>query len=56
MVICSRDIHDLSPEKEQELRDALRSAGSPIIGMLPSKDELDGTIWKQVCNAEEAKK
>lgn len=56
MVICSRDIHDLSREKEQELRDALRSAGSPIIGMLPSKDEIDGTIWKQICNAEEAKK
>ena len=56
MVICSRDIHDLSPEKEQELRDALREAGSPIIGMLPSKDELDGTIWRQVCVEEAEKK
>ena len=56
LVICSRDIHDLSPEKEQELRDALRDAGSPIIGMLPSKDELDGTIWKQVCEEETGKK
>jgi len=55
MVICSRDIHDLSPEKEKELRDALRSAGSPIIGMMPSKDELDGTIWKQVCETMETK-
>lgn len=39
--LCSRDIHDLSPEKEKELRDALRLAGSPLIGMLPSKNEID---------------
>lgn len=40
-VICTRDIHDLSPEKENELRDKLREAGSPMIGMLPRKDDLD---------------
>ena len=40
-VICSRDIHDLSPEKENELREKLRIAGSPMIGMLPRKDDLD---------------
>ena len=40
-VICTRDIHDLSPERENELRDKLREVGSPIIGMLPRKDELD---------------
>jgi hypothetical protein len=40
-VICTRDIHDLSPEKENELREKLRKAGSPMIGMLPRKDELD---------------
>jgi hypothetical protein len=40
-VICTRDIRDLSPEKEFELRESLRKAGSPIIGMLPKKDELD---------------
>ncbi len=39
--LCSRDIHDLSPEKEKELRDALRDAGSPMVGMLPSKNEID---------------
>ncbi len=39
--LCSRDIKDLSPEKEKELRDALREAGSPLIGMLPSKNEID---------------
>lgn len=40
-VICTRDIHDLSPEKENELREKLREAGSPMIGMLPRKDDLD---------------
>lgn len=40
-VICTRDIHDLSPEKENELRVKLRDAGSPMIGMLPRKDDLD---------------
>lgn len=39
--LCSRDIHDLPPEKEKELRDTLRDAGSPMIGMLPSKNEID---------------
>ena len=40
-VICTRDIRDLSPEKESELREKLREAGSPMIGMLPRKDDLD---------------
>lgn len=40
-IICTRDIHDLSLEKENELREKLREAGSPIIGMLPRKDDLD---------------
>lgn len=40
-VICTRDIHDLSLEKENELREKLREAGSPMIGMLPRKDDLD---------------
>jgi hypothetical protein len=39
--LCSRDIHDLSPEKEQALRDALRAAGSPMVGMLPKKNDID---------------
>jgi hypothetical protein len=39
--LCSRDIHDLPPEKEKELRDTLREAGSPIVGMLPRKNEID---------------
>ena len=39
--LCSRDIHDLPPEKEKELRDALREAGSPMVGMLPTKNDID---------------
>lgn len=40
-VICTRDINDISPERQKELRDRLRAAGSPMIGMLPRKNELD---------------
>jgi hypothetical protein len=39
--LCSRDIQDLSPEKQKELRDTLREAGSPMVGMLPRKNEID---------------
>lgn len=39
--VCTRDITDLSPEKEELLRTRLREAGSPILGMLPYKAELD---------------
>lgn len=39
--LCSRDIHDLPPEKEKELRDTLRETGSPLVGMLPRKNEID---------------
>lgn len=39
--VCSRDITDLSPEKEELLRNKLREAGSPLMGMLPYKEELD---------------
>uniref|UniRef100_UPI003F58FEA9 hypothetical protein n=1 Tax=Vibrio cholerae TaxID=666 RepID=UPI003F58FEA9 len=48
MTICSRDIKDLTPEQEEELREALRSAGSPLIGMLPTKDEIDKACWDMV--------
>jgi hypothetical protein len=44
--LCSRDIHDLSPEEEKKLRDALRDAGSPIVGMLPRKNEIDQSCLK----------
>jgi hypothetical protein len=39
--LCSRDISDLPPEKEKELRDALRAAGSPLVGMMPAKNDID---------------
>jgi hypothetical protein len=39
--LCSRDIHNLPPDREKELRDTLREAGSPLVGMLPSKNEID---------------
>ncbi|AEG00713.1 hypothetical protein [Methylomonas methanica] len=39
--LCSRDIHDLPAEKQKELRDTLREAGSPMVGMLPRKNEID---------------
>jgi len=31
----------LPPDREKELRDTLREAGSPLVGMLPSKNEID---------------
>jgi hypothetical protein len=49
-VICSRDIKKLSEEKENILRSAMREAGSPIIGMLPEKNEIDSACWEIVRN------
>lgn len=40
-VICTRDIKDISPQRQEELRNRLKAAGSPIVGMLPRKDDLD---------------
>jgi predicted nucleic acid-binding Zn-ribbon protein len=45
VTFCTRDIKDLPPQKEQELRDAMRKAGSPLVGMLPKKDEIDQAVW-----------
>ena len=39
--ICSKDIKELSIEKEEELRNAMKNSGSPLFGMLPYKEELD---------------
>lgn len=50
MVICSRDIKDLSPDQEQKLRNTMSAAGSPIFGTLPRKDELDQTVWQAIAN------
>lgn len=51
--LCSRDIHDLSPEKEKELRDTLREAGSPMVGMLPRKNEIDQSCLNFILQSEE---
>lgn len=53
--LCSRDIHDLSPEKEKELRDTLREAGSPMVGMLPRKNEIDQSCLEFIRQDEEAR-
>lgn len=45
MTVCSRDIKELDYEKEEELRALLRDSGSPLIGMLPMKDEIDKACW-----------
>lgn len=50
---CSRDIHDLPPEKEKELRDAMREAGSPLVGGLPSKSEIDRSCLEFIHQGEE---
>jgi len=52
--LCSRNIHDLSPEKEKELRDTLRDAGSPMVGMLPRKNEIDQSCLDFIRQDEEA--
>lgn len=51
--LCSRDIHDLSPEKERELRNTLHEAGSPLVGMLPGKNEIDHSCLEFIRNEEE---
>lgn len=45
MTICSRDIKKLPQEKQDQLREALRQSGSPLIGMLPEKAEIDKACW-----------
>jgi hypothetical protein len=50
--LCTRDINDLSPEAEAELREKMKKAGSPLIGMLPRKDELDKACWDAVSGDE----
>lgn len=39
--VCTRDITDLPPDKEDLLRAKLKEAGSPMMGMLPYKAQLD---------------
>ena len=53
--LCSRDIHDLPLEKEKDLRDTLRQAGSPLVGMLPKKNEIDRSCLAYVQHKREVK-
>ncbi|MBP5544009.1 MAG: hypothetical protein ILM98_08035 [Kiritimatiellae bacterium] len=46
--ICSADIHDLPEADERELRERLRAAGSPILGMLPRKRDIDRALHEAV--------
>lgn len=39
--VCTRDITDLPQDKEELLRAKLKEAGSPMMGMLPYKAQLD---------------
>ena len=40
-VICTRDIREIEEHKQRELRTNVKDAGSPIVGCLPYKSELD---------------
>lgn len=53
--ICTADIHDLSEEDEKALREAVRAAGSPMLGMLPRKDEIDQALFDAIAGGVEAK-
>ena len=44
LILCTRDIKDLSAE--QEYRGGIRESGSRIIGMLPRKDEINDVVWR----------
>ena len=46
--ICTADIHDLPEDEERRLRDRLRAAGSPIIGMLPRKRDIDRALYEAI--------
>lgn len=48
MTLCSADIQDLPEEKQRELREELAKAGSPMLGMLPKKDDMDEACWAYV--------
>lgn len=46
--LCSRDINNLSPERQEALRQALRKAGSPLVGMLPTKNDIDQSCLEAI--------
>lgn len=46
--LCSVDIRSLGEESESDLRNAVRDAGSPILAVLPKKDDIDQIVWEAV--------
>ena len=46
--VCTADIHDLPEAHERELRDRLRTAGSPMLGMLPRKRAIDRALYEAI--------
>ena len=53
--LCSRDIHDLAAEQGKELREAMRGAGSPLVGLLPLKNEIDQSCLKFIQQGKESR-
>ncbi|MDR1836452.1 MAG: hypothetical protein LBQ89_02230 [Treponema sp.] len=53
IVLCIRDIKDLSPDETAELRAALKAADSPILAILPDKDLIDEALWKIIVGGDE---
>lgn len=47
-VICTRDVKEIAPNVQKDLREAVRVAGSHMIGMLPYKSWLDEVCEKFV--------
>jgi hypothetical protein len=47
-VICTRDIKNIADSDQKLLRGKLREAGSPMLGMLPYKAELDRVCYEFV--------
>ncbi|UPU37498.1 hypothetical protein M1B72_07280 [Geomonas paludis] len=52
MTLCSRDIKATAQERQGELRDPLREAGSPLVAMLPTKEEFDAACWAVITGEE----
>lgn len=51
-IICTRDIKEMEESRQAEYRDVLRRAGSPVLGMLPAKSELDAACISFVLGTE----
>ena len=47
--LCTADVHDLG-EEERALRDSLRTAGSPLIGMVPRKRDIDRALYEAIAH------